>query len=156
MKIRVISLILIWYLTLIISQIASAHCNQWNELYAEVMSLYRQGQNNEAIVIAHQVVTTAENRFGEDHPYVAISLNILAQLYFETGQYEKAEPLYKSALDIYEKTLGPESLGVAQTLTNLSGLYLKMDRIDEAFNCLARAQNIYRTICRTRPLEIPR
>ena len=156
MNARIISLMLIGYLALFTPQSASAHCNQWNELYAEVMSLYRQGQSDQAIPVARQAVTTAENRFGADHPYVATSLNVLGQLYFETGQYEPAEPLYTRALDIYEKSLGPESLGVAQTLTNMAGLYLKMNKIEEASSCLARAQSIYRTISTTRPIETPR
>ena len=37
---------------------------------------------------------------------VATSLNNLAGLYNLQGKYEKAEPLYKQALEIAEQTLG--------------------------------------------------
>ncbi|MBE3035878.1 MAG: tetratricopeptide repeat protein [Candidatus Atribacteria bacterium] len=44
--------------------------------------------------------------FGPDHPDVATSLNKLAELYRAQGRYSEAEPLYKRALAIAEKTLG--------------------------------------------------
>lgn len=140
----------------VIPQSATAHCTRWNELYEQVMLLYTQNQSEQAITTANDAVVVAENRFGTEHPYVALSLNNLAQLYFETGQYALAEPLYTRALDIYEKSMGPESLNVAHILTNLSGLYLKMDKIEEALSCLSRVQNIYSTIYKTNIIEIPR
>ncbi len=43
---------------------------------------------------------------GQQHPYVASSLNNLAGLYYSQGKYEQAEPLYLEALSIAEKVLG--------------------------------------------------
>jgi len=37
---------------------------------------------------------------GPEYPYVAVCLNNLAQLYKAQGQYDKAEPLFRRALDI--------------------------------------------------------
>ena len=54
---------------------------------------------------------------------VATSLNNLALLYENQDQYMPAEPLYKRALQIQEKTLGPEHPAVAASLNNLAGLY---------------------------------
>ena len=39
------------------------------------------------------------------------------------GRYADAEPLYKRALAIYEKALGPDHPYVATTLNNLAVLY---------------------------------
>ena len=50
----------------------------------------------------------ARKRFGPEHPDTATSLNNLAQLYADMGDYAKAEPLYQRALKINEKALGPE------------------------------------------------
>ena len=51
------------------------------------------------------------------------SLNNLAMLYDSLGDYAKAEPLYKRALAIREKALGPEHPDVATSLNNLATLY---------------------------------
>jgi tetratricopeptide (TPR) repeat protein len=47
-------------------------------------------------------------RLGPEHPDVATSLNNLAALYRDQGEYAAAEPLYKRALAIRDKALGPE------------------------------------------------
>jgi hypothetical protein len=47
------------------------------------------------------------------------SLNNLATLYYEQGQYAQAEPLHRRALAIREKALGPDHPDVATTLNNL-------------------------------------
>ncbi len=63
-----------------------------------------------------------EKALGPDHPDTAQSLNNLAILYKNQGQYEQAEPLYQRALAIREKTLGPdhpETVRVRENYTNL-------------------------------------
>ncbi len=54
---------------------------------------------------------------------MAASLNNLALLYEAQGRYGDAEPLYKRALAIREKALGPEHPDVAQSLHNLAKVY---------------------------------
>ena len=39
---------------------------------------------------------------------MALSINNLAGLYDSQGRYEQAEPLYRQALDIFEKVLGKD------------------------------------------------
>jgi hypothetical protein len=41
------------------------------------------------------------------------------------GNYEKAEPLYLEAKDIWEKALGKEHPNYASSLNNLANLYWK-------------------------------
>jgi len=53
-------------------------------------------------------------------------------LYFATGRYADAEPLYKQALAIVEKALGPEHHDVATALNNLAKLYKTTGRYREA------------------------
>nr|WP_281241356.1 tetratricopeptide repeat protein [Thiothrix caldifontis] len=60
---------------------------------------------------------------GENHPDVAKSLNNLAGLYQDQGQYAQAEPLYQCALAIWEKALGAYHPNVVLSLENLVGLY---------------------------------
>ncbi len=52
-----------------------------------------------------------------------LSLNNLADLYQKQGRYADAEPLYKRALAIREKALGPNHPDVASSLNNLAELY---------------------------------
>ena len=56
-------------------------------------------------------------------PDTASSLNNLALLYKDMGDYAKAEPLYKEALEIRQKVLGQEHPDTALSLNNLAALY---------------------------------
>jgi tetratricopeptide (TPR) repeat protein len=50
-------------------------------------------------------------------------------IYHRKGQYEKAEPLYRRALAIYEKALGPDHSNVKLSLDNLAKLYRATDQL---------------------------
>jgi tetratricopeptide (TPR) repeat protein len=63
---------------------------------------------------------------------VTTSLNNLALLYKTQGQYAQAEPLYKRALAITEKALGPDHPDVATSLENMTALFLRTGREKEA------------------------
>jgi len=73
-----------------------------------------------------EILQALEAKLEPEHPYVATTLNNLAELYKNMGAYEKALPLYQRALDICEKVLGPEHPDAATTLNNLSLLYYNM------------------------------
>jgi tetratricopeptide (TPR) repeat protein len=73
-----------------------------------------------------------EKAHGPDHPYVAIALNNLADLYQFQGRYADAEPLYKRALAIEGKALGPDNPYVAKALNSLALLYQAQGRYPDA------------------------
>jgi Tfp pilus assembly protein PilF len=58
------------------------------------------------------------------------------------GKYAQAEPLYRRALVIDEKALGPEHPQVAAVLENYAALLHKLNRDAEADKMEARAQAI--------------
>ncbi len=58
------------------------------------------------------------------------------------GKYADAEPLYKRALAIWEKALGPEHPHVATSLENYAALLRKTGRGNEAAKLKARAKAI--------------
>ena len=60
------------------------------------------------------------------------SLNNLANLYKDMGQYAKAEPLYQRSLKIRESKLGPDHPDVATSLNNLAALYADMGQYAKA------------------------
>jgi CHAT domain-containing protein len=83
---------------------------------------------------------------GKEHPSVAHSLNNLAVLYQEMGNYSQAEPLYQRALAIYEKMLGKEHPSVAQSLNNLAELYRNIGNYSQTEPLLQRALAIYEKV----------
>ncbi|MEO1559431.1 MAG: tetratricopeptide repeat protein, partial [Cyanobacteria bacterium J06632_19] len=95
---------------------------------------FYQGQGNYQKVIPwyEQCLVTSRERFGEEHPSVATSLNNLAYFYKLQGCYEEAELLYKKALQIRTKLFEEENLYVANSLNNLGGLYEIQGRYKEA------------------------
>ncbi len=64
-----------------------------------------------------------QEALGENHPDYATSLNNLAKLYREMGEYSKAEPLFRNALEICKRALGENHPNYATSLNNLAMLY---------------------------------
>src|SRR5262249_30056439 len=62
----------------------------------------------------------------------AASLNRQGQQYQEQGRYKEAEPLYRRALVIYERVLGPNHPDTATILDNLAALYQMQGRYGAA------------------------
>ena len=94
-------------------------------------SLYEQGQYRKASE-AYQEAATIR---GDD----ALILNNLALSLHRAGDYAQAEPLYKRALAISEKALGPEHPDVAQSLNNLAALYATQGQYAQAEPLYKRA-----------------
>jgi CHAT domain-containing protein/tetratricopeptide (TPR) repeat protein len=92
-------------------------------LNQQVIELYKQARYDAAIPLAEQALAIREKAFGPEHPYVAVTLQILASLYDKKRNYARAEPLYQRALAVYEKALGPNHLDVATALNDLASLY---------------------------------
>ncbi|MFM6519251.1 MAG: tetratricopeptide repeat protein, partial [Microcystis panniformis] len=65
-----------------------------------------QGLYDQAAPYREQCLIVSEKRLGENHPYVATSLNNLAGLYYNQGRYTEAERLFIRARSIYEQQLG--------------------------------------------------
>jgi len=67
-----------------------------------------QKQYDRALSIAKEMLEIRENHSGPDHPDTARRLSGLASIYADKmDNFAEAEPLYRRALDILEKALGP-------------------------------------------------
>ncbi|MFM7477889.1 MAG: tetratricopeptide repeat protein, partial [Microcystis aeruginosa] len=64
-----------------------------------------QGQYNSAERYFDNCLEAVQSRLGDNHPYVAASLNNLALLYESQGRYTEAEPLFLEALDLRKQLL---------------------------------------------------
>ncbi|MBK7837542.1 MAG: tetratricopeptide repeat protein [Candidatus Obscuribacter sp.] len=77
-----------------------------------------------------------------DHPKVAESLNNLGWLYHQNGNHARAESLYKRAIEIWERALGPDHSFVAACLENYADLLRKTNRGNEAVSLDQRVKEI--------------
>ncbi len=114
---------------------------RWETLMNDAAKAYRQEDYAKAERLLLAALEEAE-KFGEQDPRFATSLNNLAVLYDDRGKYDQAEPLYQRALAIWEKTLGPEHLDFATALENYAELLHKIGRDDEAEEIEARVKAI--------------
>lgn len=76
--------------------------------------------------LARRSIAIREAAFGAEHPEVARSVNNLANLLVESGDYFGAKPLYERVLAIQERELGPHDPLVGKTLTNFANLISDM------------------------------
>jgi CHAT domain-containing protein/tetratricopeptide (TPR) repeat protein len=111
----------------------------------KVIRLYEQGRPAEAVADAVQVVNWTKSHYGESHPELAKSLNILALTYSALGQYKAAAPLLQHALEIRRKAYGEKHPAVATSLSNLAALYYDMGDFTSAESCYLQALGIERT-----------
>lgn len=89
-------------------------------LYAEAVNWYEQCR------------IQTEQRFGQEHPDVATSIDLIASIYKIQGRYSEAEELYHQVLQMQQHLFGPTHLEVANTLNNLAMLYDEQKRLKEA------------------------
>ena len=123
--------------------------------------LYLQGEFKEAEAVHRRVLAIREKVLGAEHPDTATSMNNLANVLQEQGKdemlspnearaqarfsfqvYTETENLYRKALAIQERSLGPVHPATANTLNNL-GTYLdRRGRAQEAEALQRRALDI--------------
>ena len=120
---------------------ACAPAETWEKYNEAGATAYSERNYAEAEIQLKAALKKAEE-FESDDPRLATSLNNLAGLYQAQGKYNEAEPLYKRALGIDEKTLGPDHPDVAQSLENYADLLRKTGRNSEAERFEARGKAI--------------
>jgi tetratricopeptide (TPR) repeat protein len=86
-----------------------ARDNDPDLLDQQVLKLYQEGKYQEAIPIAEKLLAIRKRTLGLDHLSTVTSLNNLASLYAEMGDYTRAEPLLEQALQVLQRALGSDS-----------------------------------------------
>jgi tetratricopeptide (TPR) repeat protein len=115
---------------------------QWQQHLQEGARALEQGHYVEANRLLELARQEAEG-FGSNDVRLASSLEILAELYRAQKRYGDAEPLYRRALAIREKSQGPEHSAVAETLSGLGDLYRAEGRYADAEPLYRRALAIW-------------
>jgi CHAT domain-containing protein/tetratricopeptide (TPR) repeat protein len=100
-------------------------------LYLKALQLHEQGldygwPNSRILEIYRHVDLRRPPRAAEMQTDRALILGNLAVCYHEMGEYARAEPLYRNALEINKKLLGELSADYARNLNNLAALYQLM------------------------------
>jgi tetratricopeptide (TPR) repeat protein len=72
------------------------------------VSLYEQGNYDDAAELAERALKIAEDSMGPDNPEIAPFLNNLAVIYYAQGKYSTAAAMYQRAIRVTEPSLGSD------------------------------------------------
>ncbi len=97
-------------------------------LQADIMHMYGRlfgnlGENDRALELTTDALARRRALLGPDHPDVARSLDYLATLRQNRGDYAEAETLFVAALDLRRRVLGEEHAETAESYNNLGVLF---------------------------------
>jgi serine/threonine-protein kinase len=105
--------------------------------------LSRTGQYEEAISIHRDAVTLARKIYGEEHPFVANSLEGFGLALNTSGDQAAAEPLLRQALEMRRKLHGDKSPDFALSMNNLARVLNAKGDYTEAENLFRRALDLF-------------
>jgi CHAT domain-containing protein/tetratricopeptide (TPR) repeat protein len=93
---------------------------------SKVEAMYKQGEYKPALDMALRNQRDLGGLVGEHHRAYARCLNTLAELYHYVGDYRRAEPLLRQALEIRRQALGENHPDFAFSLHSFAVLYQEM------------------------------
>ena len=108
----------------------------------------RMLQHTERKNCYEEVLATWEQRYGPNHPSVAITLNNLGGAWSDLGDARKAMSFFERALAIYEQVYKEDSShpDIASTLSNLGTAWGDLGEACKAVNYYERALAIYEQV----------
>lgn len=104
---------------------------------ARINALMSAGKYSEALPLAQGMVASLEK--SDTGRELAAALNNLGQVHVGQGHDDLAEPLYKRAIALMERSLGLETPLLGAELSNLAALYQRQGRYAEAEPLFKRA-----------------
>ncbi len=117
----------------------------WADAAFNVASIrIARGRNDAAIPTLYQYIDTFEAKVGHLHPDVAIGYHTLSVALLDQERTEEAEKALRTALDIVEKTLGPDHANYAHPLADLAGLEARRGNYEKAIELARRTTAIRR------------
>lgn len=124
-------------------EFSAAQAHVWETYLEGGVKARKEGRYLEAEKMIKESLEEAE-KFGTDSSRYAASLNELAELDRIRGQYSEAEPLYRKALAIRQRSLGMEDPDLAQSLNDLALLLEDKGKYLEAEPLLRQALEIWK------------
>ena len=116
--------------------------DRWRSHYHEGQQALQERRYAEAVQLFSSAVEQA-SKFKQEDQRVASSLQGLSRSYYLQGDYQRADPIARQSLDIFEKLLGPQHPGILPGLESLAA-------IEQARAEFAKAEQDYRRILATR------
>ena len=113
----------------------------WQELFKEAQQFLREGNHENALKDFRGALNVAE-KFGEDDTRLVQSISGLALAHSVRHEFKDAEPLFKRAVVLTEKTHGPNHPDVAKVLKHLALIYSSQKKYENAEEALQRAIKI--------------
>ena len=94
--------------------------------------LHYVGQYRETEKLFNSLLKIDRERWGENHPEVAIGYSNMGSVYEEQGEYEKAKGLYEKSLRIRERMLGEDHPDTASIYSKMGSVYEEQGEYEKA------------------------
>ena len=94
--------------------------------------LHYVGQYRETEKLFNSLLKIDRERWGENHPEVAIGYSNMGSVYEEQGEYEKAKGLYEKSLRICERVLGEGHPDTARSYSKMGSVYEEQGEYEKA------------------------
>jgi tetratricopeptide (TPR) repeat protein len=107
----------------------------------------RRGQGPEALPLAEEALRIALHSAGEDSVDAALAYTSVAEAHRINGSPDRALPLYRKALALYEKALGPEHPRVAGLMSQEALILMQDGKLSLAEQEMVRALEILEKTC---------
>ncbi|CAF4194500.1 unnamed protein product [Rotaria sordida] len=99
--------------------------------------LWKLGENNKAEQLYNMLLNEASNENDESYCY-----HCLGMIKDDLGQYNEAIEFYQKSLNIKEKTLPPNDIGLAWSYNNIGSVYYSMGEYSKALSSYERSLEI--------------
>ena len=124
--------------------VAGSSAQSWEELNDLLSQNYKEGNLELAAEYGEKAISQCIKEFGKEHAKYGETLDRLALVYKNMGQYNKALPLYQDAIENCEIVFGKESSMYASRLSSLGMCYESMNKYDDAISLYQQAIAIFR------------
>jgi len=116
---------------------------EWETLNQQVRDFSKKGQYDLSAAAAEKALKIAkQSAYLGEAGALGISLSGLAIVYYNQAKYAQAEPLFQSALNLYEKRLGTDNTTVAALINNLGSVHEHQGHVAQAESLYKRALEI--------------
>ena len=126
-----------------LSSKAESDLAQWEALNKQMGDFSKKGEYGRAAEVAGKALEIAQQSdYLGSVGAQGVSMCNLAGCYYNQAQYAQAEPLFQSALVIYENKFGPDYPAVAAILNNLGSVHEHQGHLAQAESLYGRALKI--------------
>jgi len=109
--------------------------------YASLLSYLNRFSESEKMYL--KAIEICEKEFAEEHHYLSICTDGIANLYYSQGKFEVSEKYYKRSIEISKKIAGPKSINAANSMYNYAILLNNIGNISMASEYAKLAHQIF-------------